>query len=53
MPNQTKRIAVRPNEGSALQKAVNEARANGIPVSDLIHDMATICERKAKRKDRS
>lgn len=44
MPNETKRIAVRPNIGSALQRAVDAARDNGTSVSDLIHYHAAVVE---------
>jgi hypothetical protein len=57
MPNETKRIAVRPNIGSALQRAVDQARFCGTPVSLAIHEMAEVAEaamrRKAKRKEQA
>lgn len=55
MPNETKRIAVRPNRGTALQRAVDAARDAGTPVSVVIHNMAEIAEatlsRQAKKGD--
>jgi len=54
MSNETKRIAVRPNKGTALQRAVDSARAAGTPVTTIIHNMAEIAEatlsRRAKRE---
>lgn len=50
MPNDTKRIAVRPNIGSALQRAVDAARQAGTPVSVTVHTMAEIAESAMKRK---
>lgn len=57
MPNETKRIAVRPNQGSALQRAVDDARQSGTPISIVVHNMAEIAEstlsRLAKREKAS
>lgn len=50
MPNETKRIAVRPNIGSALQRAVDAARADGVSVSDLIHHHAAVAEKSLARR---
>lgn len=49
MPNETKRIAVRPNQGTNLQKFVDGAREDNVSVSALIHTMADVYERATRK----
>lgn len=50
MPNPTKPIGVRPNEGSALQRIVDKARAQKAALSPIVHKMAVAHERAERRK---
>ena len=50
MPNPTKPIGVRPKKGTALQRIVDRAREDSVPLSPIIHDMAVAHERALRRK---
>ena len=50
MPNPTKPIGVRPKQGTALQRIVDQARDTNAPLSPIIHEMAVAHERAMRRK---
>lgn len=50
LPNPTKPIGVRPKQGTALQRIVDQAREANASLSPIIHDMAVAHERALRRK---
>jgi len=50
VPNPTKPIGVRPNQGTALQRIIDRAREGNTPLSPIVHQMAEAHERAERRK---